>query len=65
MTNAPPATLKKAYTGLSGTREKSKKFLISAGTAFLDLELASRAREIYRVYGYDNYLLHFYMFQSL
>lgn len=61
MTNTPPATLKKAYTGLSGTREKSKKFFISAGTAFLDLELASRAREIYRVYGYDNYLLHFYI----
>lgn len=61
MANMPPATLKKAYTGLSGTREKSKKFFISAGTAFLDLELASRARETYQTYGFDSYFLHFYI----
>lgn len=61
MANTPPATLKKAYTGLSGTREKSKKFFISAGTAFLDLELASRARETYQTYGFDSYILHFYI----
>jgi hypothetical protein len=61
MTNAPPATLKKAYTGLSSTREKSKKFMIASITCFIDLELASRAREIYRLYHYDNYLLHFYI----
>lgn len=61
MANTPPATLKKAYTGLSGTREKSKKFFISAGTAFLDLELASRARETYQTYGFDSYFLHFYI----
>lgn len=61
MTNAPPATLKKAYTGLSGTREKSKKFFIAAGTAFFDLELASRARQIYETSGYNNTLLHIYV----
>jgi len=61
MANTPPATLKKAYTGLSGTRDRSKKFILNAGTALLDVELAGRAREVYRVYGYDNYLLHVYI----
>jgi hypothetical protein len=64
MTNAPPATLKKAYTNLTGTKDRGKKFIISAGAAYIILDFAGRVSKIYSEQGTGNYLLHIYVISA-
>jgi hypothetical protein len=65
MTNAPPATLKKAYTSMTGTGDRGKKFIISTVAAYIIIDFAGRISRLYAVSGTSNYLIHFYLVASI
>ncbi len=65
MTNTPPATLTKAYTNLTGTKDRGKKFIISVVAAYIILELIGKASDIYSQNGASDYRLNIYIILCL
>lgn len=65
MSNEPPATIKKAYTSLTGTKDRGKKFIITTVAAYIILDFAGKISKLYSESGTTNYLLHFYIIAGI